>query len=88
MFDYVHAPKVECPYCHNEIPENSEWQSKDGECMLEVIDWKDVDRLYTNCPTCGEWVEFTREEQRGKFLEGFEVSPNWKYVKNPPISHK
>lgn len=60
MFDWVRV-KARCPYC-GEVFESSEFQSKDAECELAVIEWNTVDSFYGDCPNkkCGKWLEFSR----------------------------
>jgi hypothetical protein len=54
MFDYVEY-EVDCPFCGEEL---SGFQSKDGECSLATIKPEDVQRFYTSCEHCGNWVEY------------------------------
>lgn len=56
MFDYVRY-SAPCVGCGKEIKRN--WQTKDGECLLDVIDI-DPQRIrhwYTTCDNCGQWNE-------------------------------
>ena len=55
MFDYVKY-EAACPQC-GEI--NSDWQSKDGDCILAFIEPKDVHSFYTLCTGCGVWINAT-----------------------------
>lgn len=54
MFDYVHYP-TKCKSCGETI---TEFQSKDGECILAHLKPTDVEQFYGNCPKCGEWHSF------------------------------
>jgi len=54
MFDYVKY-KAPCKKCGEEL---TEWQSKDGECSLSIIEPKDVNRFYTDCKICKSWNEY------------------------------
>lgn len=59
MFDYVvDVPEVDCPKCGAKL---NAWQSKDGPCDLEEIEYWKVENFYTNCHKCRTWVEFNRE---------------------------
>lgn len=55
MFDSVNF-RMSCPNCGKEI---SDFQSKDGECILAIIEPDSVDNFYGGC-SCGQEVEFTR----------------------------
>lgn len=61
MYDTIIVPPEleRCPECGD--PHGCQnFQSKDGECNLEHIPYTDVDRFYTSCRLCGEWVEYAR----------------------------
>ena len=55
MFDYVKYGCI-CPVCKNKV---DGFQSKDGECALDLVSVSDVDNFYTHCQ-CGVWIEFNR----------------------------
>jgi len=59
MFDYVLAVNP-CRKCGAPL---TDWQSKDGPCILAVLTPDDVSNYYTACPdpACGAWNEYTRE---------------------------
>lgn len=59
MFDYVKYECV-CPICQGDV---DGFQSKDNECVLDVVQVKDVDNFYTSCDKCGCWIEFTRIDE-------------------------
>ena len=69
MFDYVKY-KAPCWNC-DEIIENDEfdgkpdWQTKDSECELEILDPEnpDIQRFYTSCRKCGKWNEYEKQER-------------------------
>ena len=63
MFDWINVPDVKCPHCEFLIPSNSGWQSKDGQCVLETLQWHEVTNFYLSCPDCKKWVEFRRKKQ-------------------------
>lgn len=52
MFDYVRF-SAPCTNCGEIIDED--WQSKDGDCEMELIEPKDVENFYTHCPKCKTW---------------------------------
>lgn len=61
MFDYVKY-KANCRKCGEPL---DNFQSKDGECLLETIEPKDVKRFYTDCDKCGTWNEFEVTPKNG-----------------------
>lgn len=66
MFDYVSGLPAEmrrCPTC-GKVTDDS-WQTKDADCSLSVIPYRQVSNFYTICP-CGEWLEWQRREARGR----------------------
>lgn len=56
MFDYVDAPDQTCS-CGATV---KDWQSKDGDCQLELLPADAVSNYYTFCEGCGAWWEFNR----------------------------
>lgn len=63
MFDDI-VYSAPCPMCRTDL---KGWQSKDGGCSLSQLSawelWNEARRgepvhIYTNCDTCGTWVEF------------------------------
>lgn len=59
LFDWVEF-KYKCPICGAEI---GEWQSKDGECYLNVIkDFRDVNEFHDICKRCNTWLSFRRKK--------------------------
>lgn len=69
MYDQVRAPKTKCPSCEKEIAASAIWQSKDDECILNVVPFWKVQRFYTSCPHCEKWVEFNRKMLDPQFEE-------------------
>lgn len=59
MFDYVNVAAIPCSKCGRPL---SGFQSKDGDCMLDVIDPQFVASFYTICDHCGEFVTYARIE--------------------------
>jgi hypothetical protein len=61
MYDYV-TYKSKCPVCETDI---HEFQSKDGDCLLEVIDISTVENFYTICdnPMCESWIEYKNSKK-------------------------
>ena len=54
MFDTVKY-KAPCWKCGEPI---TEFQSKDGECMLEIVTPKQVGNFYGSCYKCHAWNEY------------------------------
>ena len=59
MFDWILAPKIKCPKC-SEILDG--FQSKDGPCELEQLEYEKVENFYTSCQSCGSWISFKKKE--------------------------
>lgn len=60
IFDYVFGVEVDCPKCGRKL---REFQSKDGECCLGHLDYRQVLNFYTPCD-CGQWIEYQRKPAR------------------------
>jgi len=56
MFDYVRYG-CNCPTCDSDV---DGFQTKDTDCVLDVVETRDVDHFYTHCPECGLWIDFDR----------------------------
>lgn len=54
MFDYVRFACY-CPMCGTEV---SNFQSKDGPCLLATLEWSQVQNFYAICDNCDTWIEF------------------------------
>ena len=54
MFDYVKY-SAPCRGCGEII---NEFQSKDGECLLQELTPNEVMNFYAMCPKCKMWNEF------------------------------
>lgn len=54
MFDYVNY-ECDCPVCGNEV---DGFQSKSGDCLLEVLEPAQVDFFYSSCAQCRSHLEF------------------------------
>lgn len=60
MFDYINY-EMDCPECGARV---SDFQSKDGPCALDTLEYWEVDYFYASCENCRAWVEFTRKTPR------------------------
>lgn len=63
MYDSVNAPPKPCHKCGNEL---NEWQSKDGPCVLDLIELNEVDVYYNYCWKCRTMNTYVRNED-GEF---------------------
>ena len=54
MFDHVNYECI-CPVCKSKV---DDFQTKDGDCILEVVEPTSVHNFYANCNKCGSWIEF------------------------------
>jgi RNase P subunit RPR2 len=62
MFDSIRLPAILfCKKCGEPL---ASWQSKDGPCILAMLDFWEVDNFYAHCLKCGEWHEFNLDEPR------------------------
>ena len=59
MYDSVKVV-MDCPNCDNKL---DDFQSKDGNCTLSLINPNSVDNFYDYCKSCGTWIEFTRNDE-------------------------
>ena len=77
MFDYVKVPSLECPECGEDMDASEDnFQTKDMECVLEVVDWEETDRFYGNCTSCKKWIEYER-------VQPYPIPfKNFKYIKD------
>lgn len=62
MFDRVNYSHP-CPICEETI---HTFQSKDGDCQLDLIDPPSVRNFYGDCE-CGVWVEFQRHNNTDQY---------------------
>jgi hypothetical protein len=72
MFDYVETPPIKCQACDNMI---TEWQSKDRECILDRLQYWEVENFYTSCNKCKAWNEYQlpRRARQPKPLEDYKL---------------
>lgn len=66
MFDYVNV-KMDCPKCGNSI---SGFQTKDSECLCELVSAANIGNFYASCDKCKAWVEFYRRLPPGEKEKG------------------
>jgi hypothetical protein len=56
MFDTVNVA-IPCPECGYE---GNDYQSKDLDCTLALVEVDDLISFYTSCDACRAWVEFSK----------------------------
>lgn len=80
MYDYIDGVNVKCPTCEQEI---SVFQSKDGNCLLDHIDFRQVANFYTYCRYCGTWLEYNLKTQplEDRNLDDYELTIEEKTMK-------
>ena len=59
MYDDINF-EMNCPKCGKLL---SDFQSKDGPCILTMLEPDSVMNFYTSCD-CGEWVEFRKSQEK------------------------
>ncbi len=57
-FDYVNF-EMDCPKCGEKV---RGFQSKSSVCELIIVDPVAVDNMYSDCQSCGYWIELVRHE--------------------------
>ena len=62
MFDHINY-EMNCPICGTRL---KDFQSKDGDCSLKVIEFSEVKHFYDHCLNCETLVEFDRKSKRDK----------------------
>jgi hypothetical protein len=80
MFDHIKF-ETACPVC-GKILKN--FQSKDGDCVLDCLEFWQVDKFYDYCDRCDIMVEFVlKEDVRKKFtIHDYEMKvKRWKVKK-------
>lgn len=65
MFDYINF-SCKCPNCGNDV---TGFQSKDGNCMCEIIEPITVSNFYSKCDDCDFWIEFHEKPREVKIFE-------------------
>jgi len=60
MFDYVKF-SMKCPKCGKKV---NGFQSKDGECTLNEVEYWKVRNFYSNCDNCNTWIEFNLKNEK------------------------
>ena len=70
MFDDIKF-EMDCPKCGDKV---NTFQSKSGLCILDILEFWEVDNFYASCDNCGAWIDFTLKVPRPKYsLEDYEM---------------
>lgn len=59
MYDDVKF-EMTCPLCHSLV---FDFQSKNKDCQLELLEVLEVENFYANCDNCDLWINFTVEKK-------------------------
>ena len=59
MFDWINF-EMDCPKCGKRV---KDFQSKDSDCMFNLVAPDEVDNFYASCPGCLTWIEFCRHHK-------------------------
>ena len=63
MFNWVDFV-CNCPLCDSEV---IGFQTKEGDLILDTVEFESVNNFYSGCDDCGTWVEFDRNCKHEKF---------------------
>jgi transcription elongation factor Elf1 len=69
MFDYINY-EMNCPQCGEKV---NGFQSKDGPCALETLDFRQVNNFYASCDNCGHWIEFNFVNITTRNIDDYEM---------------
>jgi len=64
MYDDIKF-EMKCPKCKTKL---NNFQSKDGACMMDVLDFWEVNNFYDSCPECSSWIEFNVKRRPNRKL--------------------
>jgi hypothetical protein len=59
MYDDV-VLEMKCPKCGEPI---DDFQSKDGDCILEKLQPYEINHCYSSCAGCGAWIDLRISER-------------------------
>ena len=76
MFDYINF-KIKCPNCKSNL---NNFQSKDGSCVLNHLEFWEVDNFYDSCPICNTRIEYNI---RKRFNRKLNIKDYYKKVEIP-----
>lgn len=71
MFDWVNH-QMNCPKCGQLV---KGFQSKDGACNMDRVEYWEVDEFHTFCSNCNTWIEYRRKKPKNFVpLDDYELS--------------
>ena len=70
VFDWVKF-KTKCPNCKKLV---TGFQSKDGYCLLESIDFRKVNNFYTSCDNCNTWIEYNLIIPKNRTIKDYKLT--------------
>jgi len=74
MFDDIRY-EMPCPECGVKV---DGFQSKDGPCNMDILDFWEVRNFYAPCP-CGAWIEFNLKPPPKPYsIDDYEMV-KWRY---------
>lgn len=76
MFDNINY-EMDCPRCNHKV---DNFQSKDGPCLMESLEFWEVNDFYSHCRNCGNWIEFIIERRPNRRLR---ITDYKKIIKQP-----
>jgi uncharacterized Zn finger protein (UPF0148 family) len=65
MFDNI-IFSTKCSECGAVL---DDFQSKDGTCILDSLEFWKVDNFYSGCPNCNRWTEFTLKKEAAERVQ-------------------
>lgn len=73
MFDWIKRFDAKCPECNENFSAEG-FQSKDGDCRLDSLNYWEVDTFYGDCPHCKSWIEFKKFKDMN-VLDNYKIVP-------------
>jgi C4-type Zn-finger protein len=70
LYNYVNF-ETTCPVCQAMI---KQFQTKEGECNMDMVDFNQVNNFYAICPNCQTFVEFYYSpENKERTIEDYKM---------------
>ena len=71
MFDYVNF-EIPCPICGTKV---KGFQTKAGECLMEIITPQKAGNFYDSCSKCDAWIYVTAIPPQGEWKYSVSAGP-------------
>lgn len=68
MFDYVRY-EADCRKCGKPLNDFQSKSAHDQECLMRILEPKDVGDFYTNCRNCDTWNKFEVQPMEIKIIQ-------------------